>query len=144
MVFTYWQTAQLEMDKNLLILKCRTDFIRLMPPLHWMWVWSPSQILSLYVLKFLHLSLSSPSALHPGKPWPLISTATLCVKGRESWIIPQKSVPKLPHGILNNNMFKQNMQEKSKTNSHWLSIPLNTFLPVSVSSLFQRKPSLDN
>lgn len=60
----------------------------------------------------------------------LISRPTACVKGQESRIILQKSVPKLPPGMLDSNMFKQN-SAREKPEEPSLAEHTLRFVPTS-------------
>lgn len=93
---------------NKLIFKSKSGFSRLIAS------YTESKFSPLgRALTYTYTATSPPQPVKPfcftqGEAVTLISRTTPCVKGQESRIILQKSVPKLPPGILNSNVFKQN------------------------------------
>lgn len=126
---------------NKLIFKSESGFSRLIASYTESKFSSPRQSLNLHICSTSPPQPVKPFCFPQGEAGTLISRTTPCAKGQESQIILQKSVFKLPPGMLNSNMFKHNSAKgKSQTNLCWLSTPINVFLPASVSSLSQHNP----
>lgn len=96
---------------------------------------------------YIHWNFSTQASLAflfytGGKLWPPWFQQPYCVsKARNSGLSHRSQFPNSPlaHSTTCSN---KTVQEKSTTNSCWLSTPLNAFLQASVSSLFQHKSSL--
>lgn len=126
---------------NKLIFKSKSGFSRLIASYTESKFSSPRQSLNLYICSTSPPQPVKPFCLPQGEAVTLISRTTPCAKGQESWIILQKSVLKLPPGILNSNVFKHNSAKgKSQMSPCWLSTPINVFLPAPVRSLSWHNP----